>query len=151
MSAALQDPEDHLALIRAEVASAFLTRLREDDRKRRGVKAGDVDWLLIACLCLDPVESWRFGKLLGAEAVAAVHGAGGLEWWPGDPEPATEYALPDRALFVGRYTGRSYDSRTKTWAPDPIARLALHRGIKPGRAAHLICREFGMGDLPHVA
>ncbi|WP_424138584.1 hypothetical protein [Roseomonas chloroacetimidivorans] len=150
MSAALEHAEDPLEAARLAVAREFQERFQTEERRRRGAEPGDIDWPLVAALCLDPVEGWRLAQLLGAEEVAGFHDAGALDFWPGDPEPVVEFALADRAIFVGRHTGRTWDTRTKAWAQDPLQLLARLHGIRPGQAAWRIARAFGLTEVPRV-
>lgn len=141
--------------MRAEIAEGMALRFREHARQRvreagqRVARPGDINWPLVNALALDPLEGWRYGRIIGALELAGLHEDDALEWWPSPREPVTEFALADRAVFVGLHTGRGYDTRSKDWADSPVQLAARLLGIRPGQAAFRIVGAFGL-EVPHV-
>ncbi len=129
-------------------------RARLDTAARRAgaTRPGGLDFATVNAMALDLVEWPNFAALLGASKVVALHEAGELAWWPGDPEPAAELLLRDHGLlWLGLHTGRSRDNRARRWARDPVERLCIVRGVRPNEAAQLIARALGLTEAPRVA
>ena len=135
-----------------DAGEGFRARLDAAARRAGTPRPGGLDFATVNAIALDPVEWPNFAALLGASKVAALHEAGELAWWPGDPEPAAELLLRDHGpLWLGLHTGRSRDDRARRWARDPVERLCIVRGVRPNEAAQLIAHAFGLTEAPRVA